>query len=238
MERLSLMSTCSGERNEAIDNCLADIDRLSHDVKDASSYLPAYDQRTYSEVLSSTHSQYFRLTGSGDQDTFGKTSVYSQFVQPTEEVLVQGAQECTCNDRKRCDRSYSVTTIPDASYVPSYASRTATTRCKEQTTRSNSGYYSRRRCGWHRIRHRHTTALILKVDKGHNIETRRNTRHTAYSSVPCNKFGHSIESATLSCRPLATDRTWSSVRCAVCQEHQRLPDFVRPGCRRLTYYRG
>lgn len=40
----------SRERNEAIDECLADIDRLSHDVKDASSYLPAYDQRTYSEV--------------------------------------------------------------------------------------------------------------------------------------------------------------------------------------------
>jgi hypothetical protein len=85
------MSTSSGERNEAIDNCLADIDRLSHDVKDASSYLPAYDQRTYSEVLNSIDSQYVRLTGSGDQDTLRKASVYSQFVQSTEKVLVQGA---------------------------------------------------------------------------------------------------------------------------------------------------
>lgn len=44
------MSTSGGERNEAIDNCLAGINRVALDVQDASSYLPAYDQRTYSEV--------------------------------------------------------------------------------------------------------------------------------------------------------------------------------------------
>ncbi|EMD96929.1 hypothetical protein COCC4DRAFT_24875 [Bipolaris maydis ATCC 48331] len=43
----------SRERNEAIEQCLAGIDRLSHDVMDASSYLPAYDQRTYSEAIKS-----------------------------------------------------------------------------------------------------------------------------------------------------------------------------------------
>ncbi|EOA89754.1 hypothetical protein ACJQWK_02381 [Exserohilum turcicum] len=41
----------SRERNQAIDQCLEGIDRLSHEVKDASSYLPAYDQRTYSEAI-------------------------------------------------------------------------------------------------------------------------------------------------------------------------------------------
>ncbi|EUC39379.1 hypothetical protein COCCADRAFT_80954 [Bipolaris zeicola 26-R-13] len=45
--------TASHERNEAIEQCLAGIDRLSHDVMDASSYLPAYDQRTYSETIKS-----------------------------------------------------------------------------------------------------------------------------------------------------------------------------------------
>lgn len=38
------------ERPEAIDRCLAAISTLSGVVKDASSYLPAYDQRSYSEV--------------------------------------------------------------------------------------------------------------------------------------------------------------------------------------------
>ena len=35
-----------------MDHCLAGIDRLSHEVKDASGYIPAYDQRTYGEVSS------------------------------------------------------------------------------------------------------------------------------------------------------------------------------------------
>lgn len=50
MERLNGVATHGGERNDAVDHCLAGIDRLSHEVKDASSYIPAYDQRTYSEV--------------------------------------------------------------------------------------------------------------------------------------------------------------------------------------------
>jgi hypothetical protein len=49
MERLNT-APAGSERNEAVDNCLAGIDRLSHEVKDASSYIPAYDQRTYSQV--------------------------------------------------------------------------------------------------------------------------------------------------------------------------------------------
>ena len=56
MERLNQMSISGGERNDAVDHCLAGIDRLSHEVKDASSYIPAYDQRTYSEVLLSKSS--------------------------------------------------------------------------------------------------------------------------------------------------------------------------------------
>ncbi|KAH8152971.1 uncharacterized protein LAJ45_03198 [Morchella importuna] len=38
-------------RPEAIDACLASIAQLSGVVKDASSYLPAYDQRSYSETI-------------------------------------------------------------------------------------------------------------------------------------------------------------------------------------------
>ncbi|PSN62554.1 TBCC-domain-containing protein [Corynespora cassiicola Philippines] len=51
MERLHNTSYSGGERNDAVDHCLAGIDRLSHEVKDASSYIPAYDQRTYAEAI-------------------------------------------------------------------------------------------------------------------------------------------------------------------------------------------
>ena len=50
MAKLGEMSTVGGERTDAVDHCLAGIARLSYEVKDASSYIPAYDQRTYGEV--------------------------------------------------------------------------------------------------------------------------------------------------------------------------------------------
>jgi len=45
-------SVVGGERADAIDHCLAGIARLSDAVKDAAAYLPGYDQRQYSEVIS------------------------------------------------------------------------------------------------------------------------------------------------------------------------------------------
>ena len=53
MERLNTTSFSGGERNDAVDHCLAGIERLSHEVKDASTYIPTYDQRTYGEASSS-----------------------------------------------------------------------------------------------------------------------------------------------------------------------------------------
>ncbi|KIX00777.1 uncharacterized protein Z518_09842 [Rhinocladiella mackenziei CBS 650.93] len=51
MDRLAETALVGGERSDAADHCLAGITRLSSEVKDASGYLPAYDQRTYAEVL-------------------------------------------------------------------------------------------------------------------------------------------------------------------------------------------
>jgi hypothetical protein len=50
MARLADTALIGGERSDATDHCLAGIARLSSEVKDASSYLPTYDQRTYAEV--------------------------------------------------------------------------------------------------------------------------------------------------------------------------------------------
>jgi len=50
MARLADTALVGGERSDATDHCLAGIARLSSEVKDASSYLPTYDQRTYAEV--------------------------------------------------------------------------------------------------------------------------------------------------------------------------------------------
>ncbi|RVX75198.1 hypothetical protein B0A52_00550 [Exophiala mesophila] len=51
MDRLGDTALIGGERSDATDHCLAGITRLSSEVKDASGYLPAYDQRTYAEAI-------------------------------------------------------------------------------------------------------------------------------------------------------------------------------------------
>lgn len=50
MQLLEGHGTSGGERHDAVDFCLSGIAKLTNEVKDASSYLPAYDQRTYSDV--------------------------------------------------------------------------------------------------------------------------------------------------------------------------------------------
>ncbi|OXV06043.1 hypothetical protein Egran_06188 [Elaphomyces granulatus] len=51
MNRLADTSLVGGERSDATDHCLAGIARLSNEVKDASSYIPTYDQRIYAEAI-------------------------------------------------------------------------------------------------------------------------------------------------------------------------------------------
>ncbi|KAJ4300675.1 hypothetical protein N0V90_002763 [Kalmusia sp. IMI 367209] len=51
MARLANTPAMGGERADAIDHCLAGISRLSSEVKDAASYIPAYDQRTYGDAI-------------------------------------------------------------------------------------------------------------------------------------------------------------------------------------------
>ncbi|KAL3482443.1 tubulin binding cofactor C-domain-containing protein [Aspergillus californicus] len=51
MDNLADTSLVGGERTDATDHCLAGIARLSNEVKDASSYVPTYDQRIYAEAI-------------------------------------------------------------------------------------------------------------------------------------------------------------------------------------------
>ncbi|KXX76764.1 Tubulin-folding cofactor C [Madurella mycetomatis] len=49
--QLSTFATVGGERQDAIEHILSGISRLSNEVADAADYVPAYDQRTYSDVI-------------------------------------------------------------------------------------------------------------------------------------------------------------------------------------------
>lgn len=50
MDRLEGTSAVGGERNDAAEHCMAGIARLANEVKDASTYIPVYDQKLYGEV--------------------------------------------------------------------------------------------------------------------------------------------------------------------------------------------
>lgn len=50
MAQLGNLGLVGGERSDAINHCLASISRLESEVSDASDYIPAYDQRAYSQV--------------------------------------------------------------------------------------------------------------------------------------------------------------------------------------------
>lgn len=50
MDKLGHRALAGGERTDATDHLVASIARLGTEVSNASSYLPAYDQKTYGEV--------------------------------------------------------------------------------------------------------------------------------------------------------------------------------------------
>jgi hypothetical protein len=50
ISQLVSTSSSGSKHTDAVDGCLAGIARLSHEVKDASSYLPRYDQKQYADV--------------------------------------------------------------------------------------------------------------------------------------------------------------------------------------------
>lgn len=50
IDKLSEPTASGFDRAATIDQCLAGISKLASEVKDASPYLPGYDQRMYTEV--------------------------------------------------------------------------------------------------------------------------------------------------------------------------------------------
>lgn len=60
--QLSTFAAVGGERQDAVEHILGGISRLSSEVADAADYLPAYDQRTYSDVIKALREQLNEAT--------------------------------------------------------------------------------------------------------------------------------------------------------------------------------
>lgn len=57
--QLENYSLVGGEKQDAIDHVNSGITRLSNEVSDASGFVPAYDQRVYSQVIPHYYDRYF-----------------------------------------------------------------------------------------------------------------------------------------------------------------------------------
>lgn len=110
MNRLADTALIGGERSDASDHCLAGITRLAAEVKDASNYLPSYDQRTYAEVWTAQPllSQYPSLPDPhplGHQSPAGEARRVQEAARSQTQVLLQiSPQEPFCSLIKRCRR--------------------------------------------------------------------------------------------------------------------------------------
>jgi hypothetical protein len=95
------LASSGGERADAVDHCLAGIARLSNEVKDVSSSIPAYDKRTYSDAIKglSTKLQDARAKVAPRQ----KFSFKSAFTTKKNESAISLNDAAVLADQKRRD---------------------------------------------------------------------------------------------------------------------------------------
>ncbi|KAI5921995.1 tubulin binding cofactor C [Camillea tinctor] len=63
IDDLATLSPIGGERQDCHDTILASVSRLSNEVLDAADYIPAYDQRTYSQAIKALTEKLNEATG-------------------------------------------------------------------------------------------------------------------------------------------------------------------------------
>src|SRR5215469_4929445 len=115
MSRLPNIPTFGGERNDAIDHCLASIARLSAEVKDASSYVPAYDQRTYAEAIKALSEKLQNTRASFAPKT--KFAFSKAVHKNPSDISLNDAAELTLQSRLK-PPGYSNSTSAESSMVP------------------------------------------------------------------------------------------------------------------------
>ncbi|KAI1086632.1 TBCC-domain-containing protein [Rostrohypoxylon terebratum] len=88
IEDLATISHVGGERQDCVDTVLAGISRLSKEVMDAGDYVPAYDQRTYSQAIKALTEKLNETTAS-----FAPKSRFQFKSKSSKSAASSGAQE-------------------------------------------------------------------------------------------------------------------------------------------------
>ncbi|KAK4497393.1 hypothetical protein PRZ48_011844 [Zasmidium cellare] len=133
MSRIENTASSGGERADAVDHCLSAIARLSNEVQDASSYIPAYDQRTYGDAIKAlnTKLQDVRAVHAPRQKfSFKNKSLFSAQKNPSA-ISLNDAAEMADQKRKQIPGHLSDVSN-DTSYVNTPASNLTPSREKDQ----------------------------------------------------------------------------------------------------------
>ncbi|KAJ4990774.1 tubulin binding cofactor C [Stagonosporopsis vannaccii] len=133
MERLNGIAVGGGERNDAVDHCLAGIDRLSHEVKDASSYIPAYDQKTYSEAIKALSEKLQNI-----RQSFNPPKKFAFKTRKNASAIsISDAAELAASQRLRAPIITSDTSNTNSSFAPTPLDRLSPGERKEQEAALN-----------------------------------------------------------------------------------------------------
>lgn len=138
MARIRQHSTIGGEQSDAIDHCLSGIARLSSEVQDASSYIPAHDQRTYGEAIKALNTKLQDIRASlAPKPKFSfKSKTGPLFSAGKNESAISLNDAAELDDQKRRQISRAASDVSNISSMP--------TSPAERTTSMNEGAISLR----------------------------------------------------------------------------------------------
>lgn len=127
MTRIENTASSGGERADAVDHCLSAIARLSNEVQDASSYIPAYDQRTYGDAIKALNTKLQEVRAvhaPRPKFSFKNKALFSAEKNPSAISLNDAAQ--MANEKRRqipghmgdASNGSSYVNTPASSYTP------------------------------------------------------------------------------------------------------------------------
>ncbi|KAH0845857.1 tubulin-specific chaperone c [Fonsecaea pedrosoi] len=127
MDRLSETALIGGERSDAMDHCLAGITRLSGEVKDASGYIPPYDQRTYGEAIKALQEKLDET-----RKSHAPKPKFSFKSKSPSALSLSDAAELAAEKRRNVPGYLSPSSNPSFVNTPSYVNTPANERAQDE----------------------------------------------------------------------------------------------------------
>ncbi|KAK4540900.1 hypothetical protein LTR36_008842 [Oleoguttula mirabilis] len=209
MDRLQAHGASGGERADAVSHCQAGIARLSDAVKDASSIIPAYDQRSYGEAIKALSAKLEQI-----RSTFAPRPKFS-FKSGTSFPLKKNASAISISDaaelasqKRRQVPGYTSDTSSTSSMAttPAYLQSPAPERADESSESANKDMASGEQTRVRQFSFSQSTAVKINDHDGLHIILPPSAGHATSSGTLSNlrRCVVDMNSPTSSGHPFAT----------------------------------